>query len=630
MLSSYAEMLSLGSYVQMFHDPSGSLIFDDVVTLATNGQFKQNDSPSINHGFTTDTYWYRLRLHYTVPAGGVSSDWVLELGYPPLDEIDLYIVRAERAPQLVRLGDQRQRSPLQLNHHNYAVPIRLLPGEIATLYLRIKTEGSHQVPLRLWSQKGFIAKSQDENLSFGFFFGVLLVMATYNLFLTFFVRDRAYLYYVGIVLFFGVLQLDLNGFLRQFLQQQQTLPLRWVNVGVPLFVSLTLLSAIPFVRAFLETPKHLPRIDRVLGWFMAASFACLLLTLTAPYSVSVPAVATMGALTAIAYMVVGIAALIAGVRTARFFLVAWLLFTTGIVVKIVELFGMIPSTFVTAYAWQIGVLFTVTLLSVALADRINIERRRREHTERDNAIAQAATAAKSEFLAKMSHELRTPMNAIIGFTQLALRGKDEVKRMGHLQRIETASRSLLHLINDILDLSKIEAGKLTLEQGRLELEPLLKKISDLFQSQAATRGLQLHIVSRLVMPPVLVGDSLRLEQVLVNLVGNALKFTERGVVELSVHETASDDRHLSLLFEVRDTGIGLTPEQQERLFAPFTQADSSTTRKYGGSGLGLAICRQLVEMMGGEIAVDSEHGKGSRFYFTLSFERAYTPPAEAI
>ena len=244
-------------------------------------------------------------------------------------------------------------------------------------------------------------------------------------------------------------------------------------------------------------------------------------------------------------------------------------------------------------------------------------RRENEELVREREVAEAATRAKSEFLAKMSHELRTPMNAIIGFTDLALRSDAEDRRLEHLRHIDTASHSLLHIVNDILDLSRIEAGKLVIEKRDFDLRPLLEKLADLFSAQASAKDLELIVPTAAAVPPMLVGDALRIEQVLVNLIGNAIKFTERGEVELSVRVLAQTSQEVQLQFAVRDTGIGLTREQHDRMFLPFSQADSSTTRRYGGTGLGLSICKQLVELMGGSIGVESEAGRGSRFWFEL-------------
>lgn len=229
--------------------------------------------------------------------------------------------------------------------------------------------------------------------------------------------------------------------------------------------------------------------------------------------------------------------------------------------------------------------------------------------------AESANRAKSQFLANMSHELRTPMNAIIGFTDLLMRGDNDARRLEQLRHIDSASRSLLALINQILDLSKIEAGRLELEQRPFAPAAMMEEMEALFRSQAATRGLKLILHRADDLPLAVSGDVMRLEQVLINLLGNALKFTPAGEIELSINRQPGAT--LGLEFTVRDSGIGISPEQQARLFSPFSQADSSITRRYGGSGLGLFISRQLVEAMGGQLNLDSTPGRGSRFSFTV-------------
>jgi len=247
------------------------------------------------------------------------------------------------------------------------------------------------------------------------------------------------------------------------------------------------------------------------------------------------------------------------------------------------------------------------------------ERREQEQLRRERESAEAATRAKSEFLARMSHEIRTPMNAIVGFTDLALRTDSEARRVEHLRHIDTASHSLLAIINDILDISKIEAGKLTLESREFELGPLLDKLSALFSRMAVDKDLEIIVSTAPDVPELLRGDPLRLEQVLVNLLGNALKFTEQGEIELRVSLDAAENGTRVVRFAVRDTGIGVPPDQLSRLFAPFTQVDQSTTRRFAGTGLGLAISKQLAEMMGGSIDVESKQGRGSTFTLVARF-----------
>ena len=239
-----------------------------------------------------------------------------------------------------------------------------------------------------------------------------------------------------------------------------------------------------------------------------------------------------------------------------------------------------------------------------------------KESERLRIEAERANSAKSEFLANMSHELRTPMNAIIGMTHLLLQQNMEDKLRGYAEKIQTAGRSLLGVINSVLDFSKIEAGKMVMESVPFDLSNVMERISSIYQQPFVEKGLSLKIVLTPSVPRKLVGDPLRLEQVITNLVSNALKFTEKGGVVVAVELVEEGESSTFLRFSVTDTGIGMTEDERARLFKAFSQADTSTTRKYGGTGLGLVISKLLVELMQGEISLKSEAGKGSSFIFT--------------
>ncbi len=597
--------------MQFLEDPSRQLAWKDLRDPMIENRFRNPGSRGLNFGFTDSAYWYRFAIDN--PGGARDTDWVLEISWPPLDEIDLYIDAGNGEIRHIRSGEKRTPGISGIQHRNYALPFTLLPGASAVLELRVQIDGAHQLPARLWTAEAFARKTARENLYFGMFYGAMIVMIIYNLLMYLAARDAVFLAYV---LFLGSIT-GLLSLLDGFAQ-----PLLWPiwpplgDYATAFGVACSALSLAVFTRVAMQTRERNPRLNRVLSLLLVIAAVCLVTPLAIPLVKATMINAAVGGISAaFAALIMAIQA-IEGRRSAQVFACLWMVLLAGIVVKVLQVNGILPVHPLTVYAIHIGLAVLATTVSLTLAETLNSQRREQSRLTREKAEARAL--AQREFLTKMSHELRTPMNAIIGFTDLALRDDDNARRKAHLAKIDRGARALLRTVNDVLDLSRLESGGMSLERRDFALPPMLARLDEFTRQQLADGvAFQMHCEDE--VPVVLQGDEWRLEQLLSVLLGNAAKFTPAGEVSLNIACRECDADDLLLEFRIADTGIGIPEDRQPELFKPFAQADQSMTREYDGSGLGLAICKQIVDAMDGQIALNSGEGRGSRFTVRLRF-----------
>jgi signal transduction histidine kinase/DNA-binding response OmpR family regulator/HPt (histidine-containing phosphotransfer) domain-containing protein len=584
-------------------DEGGRL--DAAGALAAAGRYT---APSTSRGvlkLVKDPHWVRIPLRTSADA---PHDWVAQIDFGMLDQVEFYLEEGGRLRKLASSGRDLPETG-SLKGRVPAVAFGLQPGTDYTLLIRIYTRGSRIAPISIMQPDAYNRAAQGEQMLQGLLLGIAFCLIAYSLGQWLALREplyAKYAMYVGGLTLYSMVWFGLG---EQFLWRGH----EWFSKHM-LGISSQIGSAGAYL--FVEQILARPGMDRRFRRIMHGGAAlCLLAGLL--WGLDLIGQRTLMVFT----MTVGAAPMFLGLPGAwrrmragdeigLYFLFSWMVSAGGALVQGQLALGILPANFWTLHSLQFG----VTLDMLMFLRMIGM---RSKATREAMLRAEAEARMKSEFLANMSHEIRTPMNAIIGMSRLALTYEAPPRLRNYLTKILGAGEHLLSLINDILDHSKMEAGKLAIEAVPFDLDEMLEHLSSVTSVKSEAKGVELIFRVGAGVPQRLVGDPLRLVQVLVNLAGNAVKFTERGEIVVAVEAVQRQDGRVTLEFSVTDTGIGMTPEQLGRLFQSFTQADSSTTRKYGGTGLGLSISRQLVELMGGRIAATSTPGQGSRFAFTV-------------
>ncbi len=613
--------IPLGKSLWFFEDKRGDLTFEDILLKEKKGKFIRNTSEVFKRGITNSSFWFKLSI-----AGPAvqHQDWLFDVNFPWLSQLEMYSLDDSGEYTLHKTGYSEVFGSRQIRSTGFVFPISLQPNKTAHFYFKVVADGQTLFPLKAVTTDRYIAKKVVYNIAMAVFYGVLIAMLIYNIFVFIALKSKSYFLYVAFIFTLICMSFVVDGYGYMFIWPDQPQFNIYMSYLLPLVVALLMLSVTVDFLA-LDSSKG-KRVYSMVSWLVVIAMPTIF------FLPNVGAAALVAAISAIVLLLIVYASIKRvqeGHDAAKYFLTAWICLLVGSFAKVGTIMGFLPHNIIMYHAVHIGATLQVLLLAFALGNRISVlQSERSKLKSRVIDEANKNSRLKNDFLTLISHELRTPMNGVDGALQLMkTRELDDEMR----EYIETASHSaadMMLLIDSILSFSEAQSGNLALNEQAFSLRQLLKPINSRYTRRCNRKNLLFNCQVSSAVPKYLVGDVKKISEVIDKLLDNAVKFTEQGTVSMSVAmqsnqlDDDSETGHVALVFQIVDTGQGVRESEKDTIFDSFSQQERPFTRQHGGLGIGLAMCKQLARLMGGELSFDSEYGVGSQFQFMLSLKRA--------
>lgn len=615
--SSNPQVIDLAPKAQIVDVNYHAYSFPEFLKIQEELPFRSLSGSNEDLGFTNHHFW--LRFPISNPTDRY-QDFYFETARPLTDVVELYLVDQNGKVEKRISGDQIPFDERDFGDNKSVFHLELPTNTSLQAYLHLASDGEViSIPLKMYNTEAFIQAASKEQVFYGLFYGILIFASIFYLFFFISLKERTFLYYGFYVLFIGLLQFALDGFVFQYIFPSGG----WLNSRAVIILALVAnFFLIKYAEHFLELKTNLPVVSKIFRINIGLLALTLLGLSVSPIGlqISYPLANAIGLVTILLILSSVFILRNKSVKVDPFFSLGIVFFVSGFVVFILNNFGVLPTNFITLNATKFGTGLEVIFLSLSMINRIrnlrlekeNIQNQALQHLKEMNDL-------KTYFMSNMSHELRTPLNAIMGVSDFMIKESSDKTVVENFEVVKYASVGLLSCVNDILDFSKIEKGELKLTKEEFNPTDVVNEVIQSIQNQAQNKGLRFDSNIDKNTPQIILGDSERLVQILNNILSNAVKFTSQGSVKFSMDFISADEHNGQLKFVVTDTGVGIEKKKQQSIFRSFTQVEVDDQRSFGGLGLGLSIVRELVNLHQGTIEIESELNQGTKCTIFLPY-----------